>query len=302
MASREIVTLVEMLATTVMLASGPVILAGLFLVMRVHKSIDLIGRLRRTARVRIADAAPGTVVAIVGRVCPSEEGSFFASLCGKQAVLAHARSIERRHDRRVPRTLADRAGSRAFLIDDGSGQLARVDRLPEGALMWSYNPARPGSDLDETDGREPYLAFLSKHTAVCSSDVQHDPAARAHGADPKALFAVRSTTVTWFEEALSPGDEVCVRGLVHAARPGTARGLGSGSPGVRILLAPPGGAEGALIVSNADERAMSTHTQARFSAGKRLMIGGAIVGAAGYAVGQLADMMPHLLSWLQRGG
>ena len=116
----ELQTAVQIAAAAVMLSAGGVVVAGLLQLVQVHQKRGVVRRLLAAARMRIADAQPGTVVKIVGRAVASASGTVWSPLLGQQALVTRTRAIDvpnrERSNTGVGRTLLDIHDTRPLLI------------------------------------------------------------------------------------------------------------------------------------------------------------------------------------------
>src|SRR6185369_7796856 len=107
-------------------------------------------RIIKTPTSPIAHAPGNATVEIKGRVVPSEQGLVQTPFSGRHAVWTRITVQELRQSGRNSywHTLITEADGRAFMVDDGSGQLARV--MPAGAnvILDKQNVAGSGTFND----------------------------------------------------------------------------------------------------------------------------------------------------------
>lgn len=146
---------------------GPFLLIG-FIVFVIGGGVALanLGNFRRRQRILATPTSPivqapgNQPVEIKGRIVPSEQGVVQAPFSGRHAVWCRVTVQERRRSGRssVWVTLLQDVDARMFLVDDGSGQLARI--MPQGAnvILEKTSVASSGTFNDAAPHLEAFLA------------------------------------------------------------------------------------------------------------------------------------------------
>src|SRR5688572_28058567 len=120
--------------------AGPLlVIAGILFVIGVIVTLTNLKNFKRRQRIiatpttPIVQAPGNALVEIKGRIVPSEQGLVQTPFSGRHAVWCRVQIQERRQSGRNSywHTLLTEVDGRPFLVDDGSGQLARV--MPNGA-------------------------------------------------------------------------------------------------------------------------------------------------------------------------
>ena len=174
----------------------------------------------------IVHAAGNEPVKVLGRVLPSEQGVVQTPISGRQAVWYRLTVCSVHNSRYSYRedTVLTEADGRAFLLDDGSGQRARV--FPRGANI----------DLD------------SSIVAVGGTD--------CHYTTPQVEAFIRTRGLTsssilrFQEEVIAPGDPLFALGPARRNPPIDARY--HMAPTSELVLFHGDGPEGALVLTNDD--------------------------------------------------
>jgi hypothetical protein len=195
--------------------------------------IRRLGHLRRTPVLPIAQAGDNTFVAIQGKIVASEEGLATAPFSEREAAWFKV-VVEGKSGKSWDKLL-DESEGRVFLVDDGSGELARVD--PNEATF------EVASDLSSSGriGHAPKLeAYLDAHKLKVDETLA-------------GMFGIHRM-VRYTETALLPGETVLAVG--HARRmagPPVMDGYRSGST-TELVVAPSG--RDPLLVSNRTREAI----------------------------------------------
>jgi hypothetical protein len=213
--------------------------------------IRRLGHLRRTPVLPIAQAGENTFVAIRGTLVASEEGLVTAPFSERAA--AWFKIVVEGKSGKSWETFVDESEGRVFLVDDGSGELARID-----AKEATFDVA---SDLSSS-GRLGTAPKLEAFLAARKLNVEETLA---------GMFGIRRM-VRYTETALLPGETVLAVG--HARRvagPPIMDGYRSGST-TELVVAPSGRDQ--LLVSNRtreeivrEPRATATRTRNRRAGG-----------------------------------
>ena len=156
-----------------------------------------VGRRRRIVRTptsSIAGAPAAGVIAIGGRILAAAEGLVTAPFSGEEVVWVRVTVEEYRQSWRTGhdwRTLALESDSRPFLVDDGSGETARV--LPRNATVVVA------------------VHRLTRHESVHEALPRLEAMLRGRGRSTSGWLG-SSRTMRYKEEVLRPGDSVRVLG------------------------------------------------------------------------------------------
>ncbi len=217
-------------------------------------------------------AAPGNgLVEIKGRIAPSEQGLIQAPFSGRHAVWARVSVEELRSSgrNRYWHTILTEADGRIFMVDDGSGQLARV--LPAGAtvMLDKENVTSSGTFNDALPHLE---AFLTSRNLKSTSWVGLNKSMR------------------YQEELLVPGDTLYALGP-SLREPGPPVNDGYRMvPGSQLVMANGVGPEGELLLTNKTEEQLTSKLLTGFIVGLVLVAVGVIAGAIGLVLGILGAL------------
>lgn len=188
-----------------------------------------IARIRRTPTTRVFDAPAEGLLEICGQVVVGEQGTVCSPLTAREGVVLSIAVDEWLSGHSTSRRPYLRETLRLpFYVDDGSGELARVD--PNEAIFISQ-----ASELGDD-----YLAPL-RYGKPTRSTVT---------AEMRTWVASRSTrpvpnVICIEEEMIAPGERVYVLGWAQR-RPGPAGAM-------QLTLSHQGDGEGELLVSNLSE-------------------------------------------------
>lgn len=213
----------------------------------------------------IAQAPGNGLVEIKGRVLPSEQGIVQTPFSGRHAVWTRITVQELRSSGRNSywHTILTEADGRVFLVDDGSGQVARV--MPAGAnvLLDKQNVAASGTFNDA----QPHLeAFLMSRGLKSTSWLGFNKSMR------------------YEEELISPGDPVYALGPSRRD-PGPPVSDGYRMvPGSQLVLFTGMGPEGELLLTNKTEQQLTSKLLGGFVAGLVMTGIGVLLGFGGVAV------------------
>lgn len=146
--------------TPFLVIGGVLGLIGLIIVLANRKSMRRRKRIMATPTSKIAQAGGAGPVEIFGAIKPSEQGMFAAPFSNRPAVWARVIVQEHRGSGKNSRwvTIVNETAERVFLVDDGSGQLARI--WPQGAqvLLETQKVASSGTFNDASPQLEAFLA------------------------------------------------------------------------------------------------------------------------------------------------
>jgi hypothetical protein len=216
-------------------------------------------RILQTPTSAIAQA-PGTgAVEIKGRIAASEQGLIAAPFSGRQAVWVRVTVQERRSRGRSTywHTLVRETDARVFVVDDGSGQSARVMPSAANVILDKQNVASSGSFRDPPPHME---AFLSARNLKSTNFLGFNKAMR------------------YEEELLSPGENLYAIGPSRREAGPPASDAYRMGPTSQLVLFAAAGPTGELILTNKTEEQLV----------KKLLwgfVGGAVAAGLGVALG-----------------
>jgi hypothetical protein len=251
------------LVRPLLLLGGIVFLVGLALTSLNLKKYRRRKRIRRTALTPAARALGGEIVAIKGRIVPSEQGQVRAPFSGKLAVWVRVQVDELRSPTRRAywHSLYDDVEARTFLIDDGTGQLARV--IPRGAevLLDAPNVASSGHYYDDPIHLEAFL--------------------QSRGSKSTRLLGF-SKSMRYKEEVLVAGEFIHAIGFARreSAVPG-AHGSQAGPAHQLVLFQSP---RDELILTNMSERQLNERLLRAFFSGLVVIGLGLLLSIAGEVI------------------
>jgi hypothetical protein len=209
--------------------------------------------------------APGTgLVEVKGRVVPSEQGIVQTPFSGRHAVWTRITVQELRSSGRSSywHTLLTEMDGRVFMIDDGSGQHARVTPAGASVMLDKQNIASSGTFNDA----QPHLeAFLMSRGLKSTS------------------FLGFNKSMRYEEELIAPGDLVYALGPSRR-EPGPPMHDGYRMvPGSQLVMFHVGG-ENELILTNKTEAQLTSKLMGGFVAGLVMTGLGLLVGGGGIAL------------------
>ena len=201
----------------------------------------------------IAQAPGNGVVEIKGRIHPSEQGLVQTPFSGRHAVWCRVTVQELRSSgrNRYWHTILSEVDGRPFMIEDGSGQLARV--MPQGAnvVLEKQNVASSGTFNDAAPHLE---AFLQSRGLKSTS------------------WLGLNKSMRYEEEVLAPGEPVYALGPSRR-EPGPPVHDGYRMvPGSQLVMFHGMGPDGELIVTNKTEEQLTNKLLTGFVVG--LVLGG----------------------------
>ncbi|MEO7096457.1 MAG: hypothetical protein ABI175_24575, partial [Polyangiales bacterium] len=134
---------------------------GIVIILANLKSMRRRRRILDTPTSKIAQASGAGLVEIFGAIKPSEQGVFAAPFSGRPAVWARVIVQEHRGSGKNSRwvTIVSEVAERVFLVDDGSGQAARV--FPTGAEVL-LQPQKVASSGTFNDAPPQLVEFLAQ--------------------------------------------------------------------------------------------------------------------------------------------
>ncbi len=214
----------------------------------------------------VAQAPGNQLVEIKGRVVPSEQGIVQTPFSGRHAVWTRVTVQELRSSGRSSHwhTLLTEMDGRLFLIDDGSGQHARV--MPAGAnvILDKMNIASSGTFNDAQPHLEQFLM--------------------SRGLKSTSWLGLNKS-MRYEEELLAPGDPVYALGPSRR-EPGPPVNDGYRMvPGSQLVMFVGPGAENELILTNKSEQQLTSKLLGGFIAGLVITGLGVLVGLGGVVAG-----------------
>jgi hypothetical protein len=206
----------------------------------------------------IAQAPGGAMVEIKGRIAPSEQGVVQAPFSGRHCVWVRITVQELRSSGRNTywHTLLSEIDGRPFLVDDGSGQMARVIAQGANVILDQQNIATSGTFNDAP----PQLnAFLASRGISSTSWLGFNKSMRYN------------------EEVLAPGEPLYALGPSRRdAGPPVNDGYRM-VPGTQLVMFAMPGPLGELILTNKSEQELVGRLAWGF-------IGGLVTGGIGVAM------------------
>ena len=211
--------------------------------------------------------APGTGhVEIKGRALPSEQGIVQTPFSGRHAVWTRITIQELRSSGRSNywHTLLTEADGRVFMVDDGSGQMARVNPAGANVMLDKVNIASSGTFNDAQPHLEQFLMSRGlKSTSFLGFNKQ----------------------MRYEEELIAPGDPVYALGPSRREPgPPVNDGYRMVAGSVLVLFATHG-AENELILTNKTEEQLTSKLLGGFIAGLVMTGLGLLVGGGGVVAG-----------------
>jgi hypothetical protein len=239
------------------LIGGVLFLIGIIVTLSNLKNWKRRKRIIATPTTPIAHAPGNGLVEIKGRVVPSEQGIVQTPFSGRHAVWTRITVQELRSSGRNTYwyTILTEADGRVFMIDDGSGQYARV--MPAGAnvMLDKQNIASSGTFNDA----QPHLeAFLMSRGLKSTS------------------WLGLNKSMRYEEEMLAPGEPVYALGPSRREQ---------GPQGNTLVMFNAMGPDGELLLTNKTEEQLTSKLLTGFVVGLVLTGLGILVSLGGIAVG-----------------
>jgi hypothetical protein len=243
---------------------GILFIVGLIVTLTNLKNFKRRQRIIATPTSAISQAPGNGLVEIKGRIAPSEQGVLQAPFSGRHAVWVRITVQELRSSGRSTywHTLLTEIDARHFMVDDGSGQLARI--LPLGANVL-LEPQNVGSSGTFNDAAPHLEAFLQTRGLKSTSWLGFNKSMR------------------YTEELLTPGEPLYALGLSRRdAGPPVHDGYRM-VPGSQLVMFHGHGEE--LLLTNKTEEQLTSKLLTGFVIG--LVIGGLglLLGVGGIIVG-----------------
>jgi len=240
------------------------ILGGILAVIGVIVALVNVKNLKRRHRIMstptspIAQAPGGGLVEIKGRILPSEQGVVQAPFSGRHGVWVRVTVQEQRRSGRSTywHTVFNDADGRVFIVDDGSGQQARVHPQGSNVMLDAQHVASSGTFREPP----PHLqAFLASRGMSSTNWL---------GFNKNMRYA---------EEVLAPGDNLYALGPARRdAGPPVQDGYRN-APSNQLVLFHAPGPDGELLLTNKTEEQLVSKLLWGF-------VGGAIMGGIGAAL------------------
>jgi hypothetical protein len=138
---------------------GVLFLVGLILTLTNVKNWKRRQRIIATPTSPISHAPGNGVVEIKGRIVPGEQGLVQTPFSGRHAVWCRVTVQELRSSGRSSHwhTILTEVDARPFMVDDGSGQLARVMPIGANVILDKQNVASSGTFNDAASHLESFL-------------------------------------------------------------------------------------------------------------------------------------------------
>jgi hypothetical protein len=124
-----------------------------------RKNMRRRARVLNTPTTPIAQSPGGRITEIKGRIVPSERGVVQAPISGRYGVWVRVTVQEQRRSGRNTywATVIDEAIGQPFMVDDGSGEYARVEPQNANVMLDSHNVASSGTFNDAHAHIEAFL-------------------------------------------------------------------------------------------------------------------------------------------------
>jgi len=210
----------------------------------------------------VAQAPGNALVEIKGRVVPSEQGIIQTPFSGRHAVWTRITVQELRSSGRNSywHTLLTEADGRVFMVDDGSGQMARVMPVGANVMLDKQSIASSGTFNDA----QPHLeAFLASRGLKSTS------------------WLGLNKSMRYEEELIAPGDPVYALGPSRR-EPGPPVNDGYRMvPGSQLVMFTGAGPEGELLLTNKTEEQLTSKLLGGFVAGLVMVGLGLLLGMGG---------------------
>jgi hypothetical protein len=252
---------------TLLILGGTLFIVGLILTIGNLKNYRRRQRILATPTTPIAQAPGNTVVEIKGRIEPSEQGVLQTPFSGRHAVWCRVTVQELRSAGRGSywQTIVDEIDARPFLVDDGSGQQARVEPKGANVILDRQKIASSGTFNDAAPHLE---AFLQSRGLKSTNWLGFNKGLR------------------YEEEVLAPGDMLYALGPSRRV-PGPPVYDGYRmAPGSQLVMFPGPGPEGELILTNKSEAELTNKLLTSFVIGLVLTgVGLLLVGLGGIVPG-----------------
>lgn len=241
---------------------GILFIVGLIVTLTNTKNFKRRQRILATPTSPIAQAPGSGLVEIKGRIQPSEQGLVQTPFSGRHAVWCRITVQELRSSGRNTywHTILTEVDGRPFMVDDGSGQLARVMPVGANVILEKQNVASSGTFNDAAPHLE---GFLQSRGLKSTSWLGFNKSMR------------------YEEEVLGPGDPLYALGPSRR-EPGPPVHDGYRmAPGSQLVMFHGVGPEGELLLTNKSEAELTSKLLTGFVVGLVLGGLGVLLGAAG---------------------
>lgn len=237
---------------------GIIFLIGAIIAIVGIKNMKRRSRIIQTPTSPIVNAPGGGAVEIKGRIVPTEQGVLQAPFSGRYGVWVRIVVQERRSSGRNSywATVVNETDFRHFMVDDGSGQMARVIPTAANVVLEKQNVASSGTFNDPPPHLHGFLASRGVSTST---------------------FLGFNKSMRYEEELLAPGDPVFALGPSRReAGPPVHDGYRM-TPSSQLVLFQFPGPEGELILTNKTEEQLISKLLWGF-------VGGAITAGIGFVM------------------
>jgi hypothetical protein len=256
---------------------GLLILGGVVFLVGIIVSVAGLKNWRRRSRILgtptspIAQAPGNALVEVKGRAMPSEQGLVVGPFSGRQGVWVRVLVEELRSSgrNRYWVTMINECDGRVFMIDDGSGQMARVDPAGANVMPQRLQIATSGTFNDAAPHLQAFLASRGQTTT--------------------GLLGF-NRTIRYSEELLAPMEPVYALG---PSRRDAGPPINDGYrmvPSSQLVMFAAGGEEGELIVTNKTEDQLVAGLKWGLISGIGIMTVGFGIGV----VGIITEIAQHL--------
>lgn len=248
------------------------IIGGITLVIGVVVTLVNIKNFKRRQRIiatptsPIAQAPGNGVVEIKGRIAPSEQGLLQTPFSGRYAVWCRITVQELRSNgkSRYWHTLLTEIDQRPFMVDDGSGQMARVIPMGSNVILDAQNVASSGTFNDA----QPHLeAFLASRGLKSTSWIGFNKSMR------------------YTEEVLAPNDPLYALGPSRREAGAPVYDGYRMVPGSMLVMFHGMGTDGELILTNKTEEQLVSKLLWGFVGGIIIAVFGLMMVGGGVILG-----------------
>jgi E3 Ubiquitin ligase len=245
-----------------LLIGGIVFLIGLVVTLTNIKNFTRRQRIIATPTSPIAQAPGNGIVEIKGHIVPSEQGLVQTPFSGRHAVWCRVTVQELRSAGRSRHwhTILSEVDGRPFLVDDGSGQMARV--MPQGAnvILDTQNVASSGTFNDAQHHLEHFL--------------------QSRGLKSTSWLGFNKD-MRYAEEVLAPQDVLYALGPSRREAGPPVRDGYRMVPGTQLVMFHGMGSDGELILTNKSEDQLTNKLLTGFVVGLALAGLGLLVSVGG---------------------
>ncbi|MCL2776736.1 MAG: E3 ubiquitin ligase family protein [Polyangiaceae bacterium] len=248
---------------------------GLLLIIAHYKNWQKRKRILATPTSPIRQAPGIGPVGIKGRILPSEQGLLQAPFSGRPAVWYRVTVDELREgyvSNSYWKQVFHEFDKRAFVVDDGSGQVARVIPNVVTCVVNLREVATSGTFHDATPQLEAFLA--------------------SHGLQSRGFFGFNKT-MRYREEILVPGDTVYAVGPSRRdPGPPVSDGYRE-APSTQLVLFSGDGPDGELILTNESKKQLIRKVSWEVMVGLVFVGVGAIMSLVAVVMRLSSAILPH---------